>query len=551
MSAPRPAIGADDSRNEHAALAAMLADPTLLRIGLSMLRRPMFADGRHGDVFAAMASVDRDGHTVDLVEVVARLPTHDAAWLAGLLDGADTRGFEKRCQAIAKAHRQRQALGKLALADAGSPEPQREEALTQTALAISAVNSSDGDRPIAWPVMEQKGKRLVPSTRHVENTQALFDAYGISARYNLMSHKLELAIPGFEVASERQENATLARVVEIAERNGLAEKQTLSHMQIIAESYHPVWDWICSKPWDRVDRLTAFGQTIQIADTADFDLHSTLLHKWLVSCVRAVAPWAKDGPPFRPQGVLTLQGAQGIGKSRWIEALAPQHSGWVLTGASLDPHDKDSVEQLTSVWIVELGELDGTISRTHTAAIKMFVDRPSDTYRRAYARASETVARRTVIAASVNPKAFLVDDTGSRRWWALPVQHITVEHGIDIQQLWAQVAHQLESGATWWLTGAETMALNVANMRHTVGDPVVEDLWATWKPGSEFHRETLADIWAAMPGRSGRPRTRIESMALTQALEPLRCTTMTHGCAAFRVQRRQPHDVDVLTEARH
>ena len=551
MSAPRPAIGADDARNEHAALAAMLADPALLRIGLTMLRRPWFVDGRHGDVFAAMAAADKDGHTVDLVEVVTRLPTHDAGWLAGLLDGADLRGFEKRCQAIAKAHRQRQALGKLSLADAGSPEAQRDEALTQTALAISAVNTSDGDRPIAWPVMEQKGKRLVPSTRHVENTQALFDAYGISARYNLMSHKLELSIPGFEVASERQENATLARLVEIAERNGLAEKQTLSHTQIVADSYHPVWDWIGSKSWDGVDRLAAFGRTIEIADTPDFALHSTLLHKWMISCVRAVTPWSKDGPQFRPQGVLTLQGAQGIGKSRWIEALAPQHSGWVLTGASLDPHDKDSVEQLTSVWICELGELDGTISRTHTAAIKMFVDRPADTYRRAYARASETVARRTVMAASVNPKAFLVDDTGSRRWWALPVQHITVDHGIDIQQLWAQVAHQLANGATWWLSHAETMALNTANLRHTVADPIIEDLWATWAPGEEWQRETMAEIWAAMPGRGFRPRTRVESLALTQALEQLRCSTLTHGCAAYRVQKRHKTDADVLTEARH
>lgn len=400
---------------------------------------------------------------------------------------------------------------------------------------------------IDWPVAS-KGR---PSKLHVENTAALFAAYGIGVRYNLMTHKLELSIPGFEVPAERAENATLARVVELAERNGLAEKQTLSHAQILAESYHPVWDWICSKPWDGEDRLAAFGQTLQLTDTPHYDLHCTLLRKWLISCVRAVAPHNNGGPAFRPQGVLTLQGAQGMGKSRWIEALAPANSGWILTGAALDPHDKDSVEQLTSVWICELGELDGTISRNHTAAIKMFVDRPADTYRRAYARASETVARRTVMAASVNPKAFLVDDTGSRRWWALPVEHITVDHGIDMQQFWAQVATLLAAGEPWWLTSAEVMALNVANLRHTVGDPVVDDLWATWKPGAEFQRETLAEIWSAMPGRANRPRTRAESLALTQALEPLRCATLTHGCAAFRVARRQPHDPEVQTEARH
>lgn len=551
MTAPRPAIGTEDSRHEHAVLAAMLADNSLIAEGVANLKRDYFADGRHGDVFAALSAIAADGMTADLVELCHRLPRHDAAWLADLIDGADLLGFSARCAAIRKSHKEREALRKLALADAASPGPQREEALAQTAQAIAEVNASDGDRVVAWPVTERRAGKMVPSTKHIENTAALFAAYGIGVRYNLMTHKLELSVPGFTVPSERAENATIARVVELAERNGLAEKQTLSHTQILAKNYHPVWDWICSKTWDGVDRLPAFMGSLQVADTADLALHGTLLEKWLTSCVRAVTPSWPGGQPFRPQGVLTLQGAQGIGKSRWIESLAPAQSGWILTGAALDPHDKDSVEQLTSVWICELGELDGTISRNHTAAIKMFVDRPADTYRRAYARASETVDRRTVMAASVNPRTFLVDDTGSRRWWALPVQHVTVNHGVDMQQLWAQMSHRLQAGATWWLDSAETMALHVANLRHTVSDPIVDDLWATWKPGFDGHRETLSDIWQAMPGRSHKPRTRAESQALTQALESLRCATLTHGCATFRVMRRANTDADVLTEARH
>lgn len=550
MNPVRPAIGKDDSRNEHAALAAMLANPELVRLGAHMLKRSWFVDGRHGDVFDVILAIAAEGKTADLVEVVHRLPRHDAVWLTGLNEGGDERGFEKRCKAIEKAYKQRLALGKMALADAASPEPQRAQALAQAAVAIAAVNSIDGDRVIVWPVPELKAGRLVPSRVHIENTRELLKAYGVSARYNLMNHRLEMEIPGFVVDSERRENATIARVVELAERNGLAEKQTLSHLLIDAPSYHPVWDWIQSKPWDGHDRLTDFMATLQVANTVDLELHGLLLEKWLTTCVRAVAPWPDNGVAFRPQGVLTLQGAQGIGKSRWIEGLAPAHTGWVMSGAALDPHDKDSVEQLTSVWICELGELDGTISRNHTAAIKMFVDRRSDTYRRPYAKSSETAPRRTVMAASVNPKAFLVDDTGSRRWWALPVQHVTVDHGIDMQQLWAQVAHRLACGATWWLTTAETLALNASNSRHTVADPLVDDLWATWKEGGSGHRETMTAIWAAMPGREKRPRTRAESATLAQALERLRCATQTHGLATYRVVRRQTTDADVETDAR-
>jgi putative DNA primase/helicase len=252
----------------------------------------------------------------------------------------------------------------------------------------------------------------------------------VTVAQNLMRHRLEITIPDLETDEETRENKTIEALVALAERNGLARPQTLSHIQILARSYHPVWDWVCSKPWDGQDRIAALLGTIALQPGSDAGLSGLLLARWLLGCIRAVMP--RHGEPFRPQGVLTLQGGQGLGKSRWLEALAPRGSGWVLPGATLDPHDRDSVSQLTSVWIVELGELDGTLDRAHIAAVKAFVDRPADTYRRPYARSDETVPRRTMMAASVNPRLFLADETGSRRWWCIPVAGIDADHGLDL-----------------------------------------------------------------------------------------------------------------------
>ena len=48
---------------------------------------------------------------------------------------------------------------------------------------------------IQFPMLTPRG---APSSKHVENTQALIEAYKIDVRYNLMRHSLEMRIPGFE-----------------------------------------------------------------------------------------------------------------------------------------------------------------------------------------------------------------------------------------------------------------------------------------------------------------------------------------------------------------
>lgn len=550
MTAPRPAISSADAQHEHAVLATLLAEPERIADAQKRLKRAHFVDGRHGDVWAALTAIADEGLTPTLGDLCARLPAHDAAWLAGLLDGADPVGFVKRIGMIKKAHAERQVISKLALADAASPGEQRQEAIKQTRAAISRVATAPMHREIDWPVATvSKDGAVKPSKVHLENTEALLDAYGVTVAQNLMRHRLEITIPDLETDEETKENKTIEALVALAERNGLARPQTLSHIQILARSYHPVWDWVCSRPWDGKDRIADLLGTIALQPGSDAGLSGLLLARWLLGCIRAVMP--RGGEPFRPQGVLTLQGGQGLGKSRWLEALAPKGSGWVLPGATLDPHDRDSVSQLTSVWIVELGELDGTLDRAHIAAVKAFVDRPADTYRRPYARSDETVPRRTMMAASVNPRLFLADETGSRRWWCIPVAGIDADHGLDLQQVWAQARVRVEAGERWWLDRDEQARLTVANARHTMVDPLVEDLWRAYEPfepvaGFARPSVSIREIWSCL--RTG-DRTRADSNKLAQALEPYRSGKIVNGFATFNVSQRSGSNVEY--EARH
>lgn len=410
------------------------------------------------------------------------------------------------------------------------------DAYATGAVATPRTPASPADPKINFPFVEyDKHDVARPSKVHVENTAALLAAYNIRVRANVMSHTIEIDVPGFAPDASRAGNLGLVKVVELAERRGLCEKQTIAHVEILATEYHPVRDWILSRPWDGADRFEPLLDTITLTPSADPILCGALIKRYLISCVRAVMPTPPGTKPFTPQGVLVFQGPQGIGKTEWLRSLAPPDTDWIATGRTIDPHDRDSIQQLTRHWQAELGELDGTFRRADIAALKAMVTQSVDIYRAAYARREERIPRRTMMFASVNSVEFLTDDTGNRRWWTVACAAIKWRHGIDVQQLWAQVATWDEG---WWLTDDELAALTESNARHEQLDPSVEDMWATWeKTGAA--RVTLSDIWDAMPGRQYRLRTRRESLAMCAALRAagVENETKTNGQSTYRVAR--------------
>jgi putative DNA primase/helicase len=213
-------------------------------------------------------------------------------------------------------------------------------------------------------------------------------------------------------------------------------------------------------------------------------------------------------------GVLTFQGEQYVGKTKWFKSLVPEHLNLTKDGVILRPDDRDSVKQAVSFWLVELGELDSTFRKSDVAQLKAFITQDKDVLRRAYARKESNYARRTVFFASVNPKQFLHDPTGNRRYWTVEVEAIDHTHGLDMQQIWAQVYEQhYKTGATHFLSNDEYHQLNNQNEDFTVSDPIEEtiqraydweqkDTFWRWRTSTEilkecgFDRPTKADTTA-------------------------------------------------------
>jgi len=197
------------------------------------------------------------------------------------------------------------------------------------------------------------------------------------------------------------------------------------------------------------------------------------MKKWLISCVAA----AYEEHGFSAEGILTFRGAQGLGKTLWFKRLCDYDRGWLLEGATLNPSDKDSVKRAVSHWIVELGEIESTFKKSDIDQLKAFVSAGYDELRLPYDRAFSRYQRRTAFYASVNAREFLTDTSGNRRFWVLDVKDIDVNHGVDMQQMWAQVKETMyvKGQKNWFLSPDEREMLNESNERYRTQSSV-EDL---------------------------------------------------------------------------
>jgi putative DNA primase/helicase len=348
--------------------------------------------------------------------------------------------------------------------------------------------------PYGYPHISEKSVPL----NTVENLEYLFAQYGITTKYNRVRKSVEVEIPGRDYGDDNKENCALAELKSICARNRMPKTDMEDYVKLLADrnGYNPVCDWIDSKPWDGTSRTSALFETITVSDD-DRKLSNALMLRWLLSAVAAI--YQRRG--FESHGVLVFTGEQGQGKTKWVKRLLPpEMHDLVLAGAILDPSNKDSVTTATSHWLVELGELDATFRKADIARLKSFITNPVDKVRRPYDRVDSSYQRRTVFFASVNERNYLVDDTGNRRWWTIPVVGVDYLHSIDMQQLWAEILALYEAGEQHWLTREEHDALNSLNAEHENIDPVTEMISSAfkWDEALRTQRMTASDVLIAI-----------------------------------------------------
>lgn len=317
-----------------------------------------------------------------------------------------------------------------------------------------------------------KGKPLSTSDNLAEVARRI----GCIIRYNVISKKVELIMPDTSFSVDNHANACLSVLISWANRFKMPTGNTELFLTQIADQnpYNPVANWVTSRKWDGTSRIQAFYDTLTEVEPRCLPdgrrLRDVLIMRWMVSAIAA----AFEPSGISSHGVLVLQGDQYLGKTKWMKDLAPKSLGVIKDGLTLNSSDKDSVLQCVSHWIIELGELDATFRKSDIASLKSFITSDRDILRRPYDRLPSEFARRTVFFASVNPRQFLHDSTGNRRFWVIECSNINHDHGLDMQQVWAEFYELYKSGEAWFLSPEEMAVLNGKNEEFMAATPALE-----------------------------------------------------------------------------
>ena len=243
----------------------------------------------------------------------------------------------------------------------------------------------------------------------------------------------------------------------------ISKQQTIDLISLEADrnSYHPIRDYLRRTTWDGIDRFPELFKVLGVQD----ELEQTLIRKWFYQS--AALPFNTLERPIQPEGVLILQGSEGIGKTRFFRRMSVESLWFTSLDKPMTTKNKDTLIEALSSWITEIGEIDQTFTERRSD-LKSFMTAEKDTIRKPYAREPTTRARTTSICGTTNKAEFLNGETGYRRWWVI---HISGKIDLDsfatektLGQFWAQCyAANIRDPCCFRLTDSERKQLEALN----------------------------------------------------------------------------------------
>lgn len=199
--------------------------------------------------------------------------------------------------------------------------------------------------------------------------------------------------------------------------------------------FNPLIDYLGGLPeWDGVERIETI--LIDYLGASDNQYVREVTKRTLIGAVRRAYE-----PGCKFDYVLVLDGKPGIGKSTLLSTLGGEFFSDSLS--LTDTRDKTAAEKLQGIWIMEIGEMQGT-RKADIEAMKSFISCQVDKYRPAYGKTVEHRPRTAILCGTTNSMTgFLRDTTGNRRFWPVMVPGGGVKSVWDItpeerDQIWAE-----------------------------------------------------------------------------------------------------------------
>lgn len=232
--------------------------------------------------------------------------------------------------------------------------------------------------------------------------------------------------------------------------------------------YNPIKQVLESAIWDGQPRIATILQKYLNCDDTDYTKEVARLI-FAGGIARLYEPGCKFD--FMP----ILLGTQGSGKSTFVRWLAINDS-WFKEVTEFE--GQAGREALEGAWICEVGELLALTKSKEVEAVKSYITRQNDNYRKPYERRVTDNPRKCIFIGTTNRSQFLTDKTGNRRFLPINVKPNTIlfekekQCREDILQCWLEAKHNYDIGQ-YSLTVKPELLGEVKSKQ----DDCVEDDW--------------------------------------------------------------------------
>ena len=337
-----------------------------------------------------------------------------------------------------------------------------------------------------FPVCNLEGK---PIKTHWQNLAFLLRRWRYEAKYNEISKEVEFYRDGKKLAVKYDDFVTEMQGEANKSGLGCSRQDTRAMLNLIASKnrYNPFTDYLesCFNQWTAAGGQKVYFNRLCSALVLNTNFTAAgrsaflydLLRKWLLQAVKL---GYNDGT-MSPQNILIMQAEGGIGKTRFAHWLFKERPALVKSGEKLDPTNKDSVIKLTKYALVELGEIGQTVKAEKIDALKQFFTQNEDEYRAPFDIAVQKHPRRTSFLGTINESDFLIDRTGERRYFVLPLTAIDWQQleRLPPAMLWGEIyAAAVVDGEPWYLNYDEIKQLNQLNQVFACTTSTEEALFA-------------------------------------------------------------------------
>lgn len=271
------------------------------------------------------------------------------------------------------------------------------------------------------------------------------DPFYDGVKYNLLKNAPEVEEHKQTRSWNDTDDAESQRYVEKAYKIYSKEKHKAALRVLFKErEYHPIRDIVDCLEWDGTERIAKFLTTWMKADDNEYTSEVSRLI-FAGGIHRLYSPGCKfDDVP------VLIGTSQGEGKSTIVRWLA-MHDNYFTEVENIEGNK--GIETLDGAWICEIAELLAVTKAKEQEAVKAYITRQCDKYRKPWDVNPSEYPRRCIFIGTTNHEHFLKDKTGNRRFYPVKVRssaYWLYDHEQEcrdyIIQCWAEAKAKYDKG---------------------------------------------------------------------------------------------------------